>query len=186
MPDGSESEETAARHEFTPSKHMAVSNAMGAHGLELLAQMMAAGGRTANASRFAAESAALKSAIVKLMWNGTAFCDGICSEVGGASLVMTNMFTLCFGMVPEENVPTVWRTVASWGLEQMGDYGAYWYQMALAGGYYAPLYETADDGSAMVHALTKCDTYSWWASKVVTLSLSLGFSSKAVPLLVLR
>ena len=37
MPDGSESDETAARHEFTPSKHLAVSNAMGAHGLELLA-----------------------------------------------------------------------------------------------------------------------------------------------------
>ena len=34
------------------------------------------------------------------MWNGTAFCDGVCAEVGGASLVMSNLFTLAFGLVP--------------------------------------------------------------------------------------
>jgi hypothetical protein len=33
--------QTVARHEFTASKHAAVSNAMAAHGLDLLAQMMA-------------------------------------------------------------------------------------------------------------------------------------------------
>lgn len=32
-------------------------------------------------------------------WNGTAFCDGVCSEVGGNSRMMTNMFFLAFGMV---------------------------------------------------------------------------------------
>ena len=76
---------------------------------------------------------------------------------------MTNMFSLAFGIVPPENVGSAWRTVAGWGLEGMGDYGAFWYQAALAGSYYAPHYDTpaADDGSAILTALTKCDRYSW-------------------------
>ena len=39
--------------------------------------------------------------------------------------------------------------------------GAFWYQMALASGYYAPFYDTPDDGTALYTALTKCDHYSW-------------------------
>ena len=39
MPDGSESDETVKRGEFTASKHMSVSNAFAAHGLDLLAQV---------------------------------------------------------------------------------------------------------------------------------------------------
>merc|ERR1719272_2107695 len=46
-------------------------------------------------------------------------------------------------------------------MEQIGDYGAFWYQLALGGGYYAAPYETPDDGSAIYHALTKCDEDSW-------------------------
>jgi hypothetical protein len=57
----------------------------------------AAAGLTANATQFAAEAASLKAAMFTHMWNGTAFCDGICTEVGGASLVCTNYFTLAFG-----------------------------------------------------------------------------------------
>merc|ERR1712217_187620 len=39
--------------------------------------------------------------------------------------------------------------------------GAFWYQHALASGYYAPFYDTPDDGSAILKALTKCDHDSW-------------------------
>jgi len=161
MPDGSESDETVKRGEFTASNHMSVSNMFGAHGLDLLAQMMTVGGRKDNATRFSTESANLKKAMMDKMWNGTAFCDGICSEVKGNSLVMSNMFSLCFGLVPKEHISSVWGTVASWGLEQIGDYGAFWYQMAISSGYYAPFYDTPDDGSAVYKALTKCDRYSW-------------------------
>jgi len=126
MPDGREADETVQRGEFTASAHMSVSNAFAAHGLDLLARMAEAGGRHDNATAFAAEAAALKAAMMAQMWNGSAFCDGVCSEVGGASLVMSNMFTLCFGLVPAASVPSVWRTVTAWGLEQMGDYGAFW------------------------------------------------------------
>jgi len=73
------------------------------------------------------------------------------------------MLTHAVGLVPQEYVADVWRGVARWGLEQIGDYGAFWYQAALAGSYYAPPYTTpeSDDGSAILHALTKCDTDSW-------------------------
>ena len=71
------------------------------------------------------------------MWNGTAFCDGQCDEVGGASKMMSNMFSLCFGLVPAANVASNWKAVTDWGIENIGDYGAFWYMMAVAGGYYA-------------------------------------------------
>ena len=38
---------------------------------------------------------------------------------------------------------------------------AYRYQTALSSGYYAPYYNTPDDGTAIFTALTKCDRYSW-------------------------
>jgi len=139
-----------------------VSNAWAVRGLDMLAQMMAAGGNASIAATWAEESASLKAAMIAHMWNGSAFCDGVCSEVNGNSRVMSNMFTLAFGMIPEAHVDSVWETVTSWGLEQMGDYGAFFYQAALAGSYYGnPSYALPDDGSALLLALTKCDLYSW-------------------------
>ena len=210
MPNGQESDQTVALGEFTASNHMSVTNAMAAHALDLLAQMVAVGGRATDAARFAAESASLEvrgreepvrvvvvmmgllrrvehdvpttmkektesllalfhpllasaaqAAIVTHMWNGTAFCDGVCSEVGGNSRMMTNMFLLAFGMVPAANIPAAWGVVADWGIEKIGDYGAFWWLMAISSGYYAPYYVTPDDGSALLHALTKCDQDSW-------------------------
>jgi len=166
MPDtptsSGERDETVQLGEFTASKHMSVSNAFAAHGLDLLSQMVKAGGHADNATQFAAESAALMKNIKQQMWNGTHYCDGICSEVNGSSLVMSNMFTLCFGMhETQASVQSAWEVVADWGLEEIGDYGSFWYFMALASGYYAPAYNTPGDGSAVLTALTKCDRYSW-------------------------
>jgi len=161
MPDGHETDETVQRGGFTASEHMSVSNAFAAHGLELLAQMMTAGGDTENATKFASEAKNLKGAMMEKMWNGTAYCDGICADVHGKSLVMSNMFTLAFGMIPAEHVKSVWSTVSDWGLEQIGDYGAFWYQAALAGSYFGENVDSPDDGSAIYKALTKCDSDSW-------------------------
>jgi len=161
MPYGSESDQTVKLGEFTNSNHHSVSNGFCMHGLELLSQIAAAAGLKENATKFSAQAASLKKAMVAKMWNGTAFCDGVCSEVHGNSLVMSNMFTLWFGMIPEEHVASVWHTVADWGLEKMGDYGSFMYLNALSGSYYAPLYATPDDGSAVLKALTKCDDSSW-------------------------
>ena len=113
--------------EFTASKYMSVSNMFAARGLEILSEVVGKGGRTANATQFAQEAASLRKAIVAKMWNGTAFCDGVCSDVHGNSLVMTNMFGLSFGMVPQQHVVTAWDIVTGWGVEHIGDYGAFWY-----------------------------------------------------------
>jgi hypothetical protein len=152
MPDASESDETVARGEFTASDHMSVTNMMGVHGLELLSTMLAAGGSNANASAIAATAATLRSNIVAKMWNGTAFCDGICTEVGGNSRLFSNVYSLAYGLVPEANVDSVWTGVNEWGLQSIGDYGAFWWQMAITSGYYSGMspYETPDDGTAIV------------------------------------
>jgi len=165
MPDtptsSGERDETVMLGEYTASDHESVSNGFAAQGLNLLAQMARAGGRLGNATRFEAESAGLAKNMKEKMWNGKQYCDGICTEVKGASRVMSNMFMLAFGLVPQPQVDTAWKTVADWGLEKIGDYGAFWYQTALSSGYYAPYYNTPDDGTAIFTALTKCDRYSW-------------------------
>ena len=132
MPDARETDETVSRGEYSNSNHTSVSNAFGAHGLALLSTMLAEGGNATGAAKIAATAASLKSEIVKQMWNGTAFCDGPCDDVAGASKMMSNMFTLCFGMVPEANVAANWQAVADWGIEQIGDYGAFWWRKSSA------------------------------------------------------
>ena len=111
MPDGQETDQTVARGEMSQSNHTSVSNMMGAHGLELLAHMLQAGGDKVNATKISAQATQLKAAIVKQMWNGTHYCDGICEEVDGNSSLMTNMFALCFGMVPMEHTDAAWQVV---------------------------------------------------------------------------
>ena len=73
-PDAHEADETVSRGEYTASNYTSVSNGFAAHGLALLAHM------TKNET-VAAAGKALEAAIVKAMWNGSAFCDGPCSEV---------------------------------------------------------------------------------------------------------
>lgn len=136
MPDADETDETVSRGMYSASKHTSVSNAFAAKGLDLLAQMLAAGNQTAKAASIAAEAASLMAGISKLMWNGTAFCDGICTEVQGNSRIMSNIFGLAFGIVPDANIAFNWQAVANWGLQQLGDYGAFWFQMALTSSYY--------------------------------------------------
>ena len=110
MPDGSESDQTVARGEFTASNYMSVTNMFAAVGLDRLATMVAAGGFAANASVYAAEGAALLAQIRKQMWNGSNFCDGVCTDpkINGNSRVMSNMYSLvrfvprarCLGPAP--------------------------------------------------------------------------------------
>jgi hypothetical protein len=170
MPDGQERDETVARGEMSHSNHTSVSNMMGAQGLALLARMLsAAGDPLRNATPIAAQATALKKAITFNMWDGekNRWCDGVCSEVGGNSSLFTDIFALAFGMVPAARVAAAWQVVADWGIEGIGDYGAFWYQAAIAGGYFADASGggaapyAQDDGTTMVDALTKCDDSSW-------------------------
>lgn len=154
-------EPAAGSDRFTQSSHYSVDNFYAVRGLDMLAQMLEAGGRSDNASAIAAESAALMARMRALMWNGTAWCDGICSEVGGKSLVSSNTFALALGLVPAADVASAWQTVADWGINEIGTFGAFFAQAALTSSYYAFHYDTPDDGTAIVTALTKCDFFSW-------------------------
>ena len=69
--------------------------------------------------------------------------------------IYSDMYPLWMGLVPEPSVPNVWKSLSSWGLENIGDYGAFVYFHALA------MYPAGDKGEAALKALTKCDTYSW-------------------------
>jgi len=167
MPSAAETDQTVQLGEYSKSNYTSVSNGFGAHGLALLSHMLAVGGNASGAAKVGATSASLMAQIVKSMWNGTAFCDGPCAEVNGASKLMSSIFTLSFGMVPEANTASNWQTVADWGIENIGDYGAFWFMNALGGGYFADAtgggaaVHAVDDGTAILHSLTKCDEDSW-------------------------
>lgn len=161
MPNGAESDQTVARHEFTASKHMSVTHAYCVRGLEMLSEMMAVAGRAQEAERFAKEAKDLKALMMEKMWNDSAFCDGVCAEVGGKSLLMSNMFSLALGLLPQNATEKAWAAVTRWGLESIGAYGAFWYQAALAGSPYGKAFTPPDDGSQLLLALTKCDRTSW-------------------------
>lgn len=131
-----------------------------------MSEMAKAAGNATKAADFASKAAGLRKAMVDKMWNGSAFCDGICSEVGGNSRFMSNMFTLWMGFVPQKDVELNWNALTRWGIYQVGDYGAFWYLNAIGGSYYTlpnALYTTpaSDDGSEVLKALAKCDHFSW-------------------------
>jgi len=165
MPDGHETDETIQRGEFTASSRQSVSNMFAVRGLSLLATMCKVGGLLQNASSIASKASDLNDAVVRGMWNAKSgsYCDGVCADVKNNSLVMTNMFSLFFGLVADEYLKNAWQTVTDWGLEQMGDYGAFFYQLALSGSYYGGenTYGVPGNGTELLTALAKCDSSSW-------------------------
>ena len=170
MPDGSESDQTVALGEFTASDHMSVSNMYAAHGAGLLTNMLNVGGYNASFVAAAQKAAStVLDCISTRMWNGTNFCDGICTEVKGNSRVMSNLFALAFGLVPADNIESAYNVVTEWGLESIGDYGAFWYLVALSGSMYTGSansggYDTpGNDGAAIMKALAKSDKDSWYS-----------------------
>lgn len=141
---------------FKGSEHTSVNNAFALRGLNVLAELCGVLGRPASAARYQAKAAELKAAMERLMWNGEAFCDGICTEVGNHSGVTTAAWTLFNQIVPEPSVPGVWKAAADWGAHGFGDYGVFVYLAALNT-------HAGDDGANMVDALAKCDVQSWCA-----------------------
>ena len=154
--------------QFINSAHASASNAWAAAGLAKLA-IMATVADSPNASRYAAEAKGIRDAMHALLWDATAtpprYCDGVCDDAkvqhhGG---VTTNYFTLFHDLVPAASVNGVWNELKEWGLEHIGDYGAWVFLNALAMTNQATAIATraGDDGAAMLTALTKCDEWSW-------------------------
>lgn len=143
---------------WSNSNFMSVSNFYTVRGLENLAELARAAGRTNDAAKCAKAAADLRSNIIKHMWDQKhqRFCDGICSDVGGNHSIYSDMYALWLGMIPDENgaADAVWNNMTSWGMERLGDLGMFVYMKALAA-------HTGDGGEAALQALTKCDEDSW-------------------------
>jgi hypothetical protein len=170
---------------FKPSTYEFSSNAFAYRGMRILSKLANAttGSATyqANGIRYEQQAQALRSNMMSKMWNATAqsFCDGICTDPlvqtntsGGFGGIYTHMYALYLGLTPPAAAAASWTYVANWGLELIGDWGAYAMQSALGdfdegwgqgesgnveanGG--------GDDGTALLTMLTKCDEDSWCA-----------------------
>ena len=148
----------ATKQMFVNSAHSSVSNSFAIHGLEALAEMASAAGKSANASVYQKQAAGIKRAFLDKLGDPSAmhFCDGPCADprVQNHSGVTTNYFTAYHGLVPEVWAANVWKELADFGLVSIGDYGSFMYLNALS-------MHVGDDGTAMLTALTKCDAWSW-------------------------
>lgn len=95
------------------------------HGLELLAELATKAGKAEYAAKCTAKAAPLRAAVLKHMWDSKAgrFCDGICTDekVSGHHGIYSDMYPLWMGLVPEGFVANVWKALAAWGIEQIGD-----------------------------------------------------------------
>lgn len=113
-----------AKNMFTKSDFMSVPNLFTVRGLELLAELANIAGKPV--PKYATQAGALKKAVVAAMWDSKAerFCDGPCSTTPSHG-IYSDMYPLWMGLVPTGSAGKVWKAVADWGLEQIGDYGAF-------------------------------------------------------------
>ena len=139
---------------FKPSTFEFSSNAFAYRGLRILSALANAttGGSTGAAAayeasgiRYEQQAQALRGNMMANMWNESAqhgaggFCDGVCADPlvqtntsGGFGGIYTHMYALYLGLSPPEAAPATWSYVADWGLERLGDWGAYALQSALS------------------------------------------------------
>ena len=173
---------------FKPSTYQFSSNAFAYRGLRILSALanattMSTGGSSylTKGIQYEQQAQALRGTMMQTMWNETAqsFCDGICTDPliqtntsGGFGGIYTHMYSLYLGLTPARAAPATWSYVADWGLEMLGDWGAYALQSALAdfnegwGQGESGNVEAGgggDDGTALLTMLTKCDDDSWCA-----------------------
>ena len=95
---------------YVLSDKNSVANAFSYYGLTTLAKMAGWLGRTADQTKYAAQAAHLKKAINALMFNGSAFCDGICSDVPHTAF-HSSVYMLAFGAVADEHKESVWTYI---------------------------------------------------------------------------
>ena len=146
---------------FHASDHETPCNAWAVHGLQTLADMAALYGDHRRAVRLSKIATRLRQNVLAKMWDvdKSKFCDGLCANKTSANgSIYTDYTTLFLGLVPGEARGTVSSSVAAHGLERIGAYGAFLYLGALS-----KYPSIGDNGTAILHALTKCDATSWCA-----------------------
>ena len=163
----------SARDGYVLSRYNSVANAFAYRGLRTLVEIAGWLGRTEDAARHARIAAALKAAINEHMWNGTAFCDGICSNISHTAFHST-MYMLAFGAVDDANRLAAWQYLRGridppfgpsgeqWPPEPPGNHGmpcsSYTAQFALQALYVG---KPLDHGHSALQVLTSDAKHSW-------------------------
>jgi len=96
------------RDNFVLSPTNAVANAFAYYGLSTLVELATWLNRSEDAARYQAIEAKLKTAINRQMWNGTAFCDGVCSNISHTAFHST-VYLLAVGAVSDDNMLAAWQ-----------------------------------------------------------------------------
>lgn len=97
---------------YVSNNHSTISSTWVAAALRALAELARAVGRNSDAAFFDTTAEGLVQRINTLMWNGTAFCDGVCSEVEHTAFHST-MYPMAFGIVDEAHHSQAWHYLRS-------------------------------------------------------------------------
>ena len=142
------------RDGFVTSHTSTVASAWVYYGAVRLAELAQLIGRSDDATRLAAQAAALKVAMNKLQWRGSsltpAFCDGLCSNASTRHAAFhSTVHPLAFGAVDADHVLAAWQYVQQ-TIDPIGGMpcGPYPAQFAVRA-----LYENERDGGAAALAL---------------------------------
>ena len=156
---------------FKQSSHLSVTQFFALAGLRAVAQLAQLAGNATLAALAGARADSLQAAVLSLMLQapqpppappGPLFCDGACADprVANFTSVISSAWALFSGAAQAASPAAsaaAWQRIASEGLEGYGSYGAFIYLSALASA--GP--GEGDDGTALLTALTKCDSFSW-------------------------
>eukprot|EP00039_Didymoeca_costata_P023297 m.6621 g.6621 ORF g.6621 m.6621 type:complete len:1050 (+) comp3560_c0_seq1:189-3338(+) len=98
------------RDRFVFSETSTIASAWVYYGATSLAKLATFLNRTSDEVRLSKIAEDLKAAMNEKQWNGTAFCDGVCSNISHTAFHST-MYPLAFGAVSDENFESAWRYV---------------------------------------------------------------------------
>lgn len=144
--------------DFHPSPWNAVVQAWCYLSITNIASLAAAMNRAATAAQLQTAATSLKMGFNQYFFNGTAICDGLCSDVPHTS-VHSSFYALAFGLVDDTNAAAVWNYVQYRAFEDAlgvpcGSYPVQFLLQAL----YA---NTSDHGTAAYNVLTSVAPHSW-------------------------
>ena len=113
------------RDRFVLTEYNAVANAWVYRGLKVLEELATWLDRPEDAARHRQTAATLRAAISKHMWNGTAWCDGICQHTPHTAF-HSSVYMLSFGAADDAHALGTWKYVRSritppFGAEGHGD-----------------------------------------------------------------
>jgi alpha-L-rhamnosidase len=101
---------TGMRDQYETSNHSTIAAAWIYHGATTLASIARLLGNLTDAGDLEAIANRLKSAVNKLQWNGSAFCDGICKETSHTAF-HSSVYALALGAAADENRLTTWTYI---------------------------------------------------------------------------